>query len=400
MSGDDLDLFADDRTEQIRAVGRKGRPKARRRTVLWVSMALVLALIGVGGWYGLTEVLDIGSYDDYAGKGERDVVVQVQDGDSTGDIAASLTDADVVASSKAFVKAAEDDDRVVGVQPGFYVMKTKSSGADAVARIVDAKFRVGNLQIKPGSQFDDVAKSDGTVAPGIVSMLSKASCADLNGKSTCVPVEELAAVVAQADLAKLGVPEWAVPDAGRAEPKRRLEGLVMPGVYDVKPGSSAEGLWKGLMAESATQLQAAGLPNSADETGFTPYQVLVMASLIEREAVETDFAKVSRVTYNRLADGMKLEYDSTINYVLDRPEIRTNAEDRAQPGPYNTYQNTGLPPTPISAASAEAVKAAATPEDGGWVFFVRCEKDGRSCFATTIEEHEQNIAEAQARGAY
>ena len=106
-----------------------------------------------------------------------------------------------------------------------------------------------------------------------------------------------------------------------------------------------------------------------------------MASLIEREAIEKDFGKVSRVTYNRLAQRMQLQYDSTVNYVLDRPTIRTKAADREQGGPVQHLPNTGLPPTPISAPSPEAIKAAAAPTAGKWLYFVRCQKDGTSCFA-------------------
>jgi len=202
------------------------------------------------------------------------------------------------------------------------------------------------------------------------------------------------------DLAELGVPTWAIPDASKAEPKRRLEGLIMPGVYDLQPGLSAHDLWKKVISSSTAVLESIGMPQVAENTGFRPYEVLVMASLIEREAIKSDFAKVSRVTYNRLAKGMELKYDSTVNYVLDRPEIRTTPADRAKAGPYNTYLNSGLPPAPISAPSKEAIDAAIKPSDGPWLYFVRCEKDGTSCFAETGEQHEQNVRDAQARGAY
>jgi peptidoglycan lytic transglycosylase G len=398
MTHEELDLFTDARTERQRPV-RKPPKRKRRRTVLWVSMIVVLALIGVGGYYGLTQILDIGSYDDYAGDGESQVVVQVKNGQSTGDIANTLAEADVVASSKAFVKAAEADEKVRAIQPGYYVVKTKSSGAAAVDQIVAKDAKVGNLQITAGTQLHDV-KNGEKVTPGIVAELAQASCADLNGKSTCVKADQLWASVKKADLAKLGVPDWAVPYASKADPERRLEGLIMPGVYDVKPGSSADELWQQLVSSSTTQLQAVGMPNIADDTGFTPYQVTVVASLIEREGIEKDFGKVSRVTYNRLAKRMELQYDSTINYVLDRPTIRTDAGDRNKAGPYNTYKNTGLPPTPISAPSPEAFKAAAAPTAGKWLYFVRCQKDGTSCFATNQAQHDQNVALAQERDAY
>jgi UPF0755 protein len=406
---DELDLFADARTERHRPVrrpasggARKAPPpprKKKRRTKVWVGLVVALALIGAAGYFGYKQLDGIGGYEDFAGQGESDVVVRVSEGDLTSDVAATLVDAGVVASSRAFLTAAEGTE-IRNVRPGYYIMKTKASGAAAVSRILDAKWRVGNIQIEPGQQLENIIQPDESVVKGITAELADASCAELNGKSTCVPAEQLTEAAKTADLAKLGVPEWAVSPASQAEPQRRLEGLIMPGVYDVKPGSTAEELWRQLVTDSATQMQLLGLPDIANDTGYTPYQVLVMASLVEKEAIKEDFGKVARVTYNRLQEGMRLQYDSTINYVLDRPAIRTNSEDRDKVGPYNTYDNTGLPPTPIASPGADAIKAAVSPEQGTWLFFVKCEKDGTSCFATTNDEHNRNRVLAQERGAY
>ncbi|HET9138652.1 endolytic transglycosylase MltG [Actinophytocola sp.] len=406
METDELGLFSDRHAERGRRQPARRRRKPRRgagRKITMVVVTLVvLGLIGAGVWYGLTQVLgiDLDGYDDYAGPGEQDVVVEIPTGASTGVIAGRLVDAGVVASNKAFVKAAEGNQKVLGIQPGYYVMKTKTSAKDAITQILDPESRRGRLEIRGGWQLDDITKGDGKVEPGIVQRLADASCAELNGKSTCVPVEELRETAKTADLAALGVPEWAVPVAAALEPQRRLEGLIVPGVYDVRPGSTAQELWQKVISESATQMQAIGLPKVAEQTGFTPYQVLTMASLIEREAIEKDFGKVSRVTYNRLVNDMPLQYDSTVNYVLDRPDIRTKAEDRERAGPYNTYATRGLPPGPISAPSAKAIEAATKPEAGNWLYFVRCQKDGTSCFAENARQHEQNVEQAQANGAY
>lgn len=402
---DDLGLFEEEpeRRERPRkprtgATARPAKPDRRRLKLVVVGL-VVLLILGGGAWYGYRFISDIGGYDDFAGSGETDLVVEVEGGDSTATIANRLKDAGVVASSKAFISAAATDTRVRSVQPGYYVMRTRISGADAVAKIVDPESRVGNLQIRAGTQLDDIASGD-TITPGVLTLISKASCAKLNGQEVCVSVEDLREVAETADLTALGVPDWAVADASRVEPKHRFEGLVMPDVYEVKPGTSAEEVWKKLMADSAARLQSIGMPGLADSTGFTPYQVLVMASLVQREAIEADFAKVSRVTYNRLAQSMNLQYDSTVNYVLDRPDIRTRSEDRAKAGPYNTYAGPGLPPTPIAAVSREALEAAAKPAEGTWLYFVRCQKDGTSCFADTLPEHNANIKLADENDAY
>jgi UPF0755 protein len=404
---DELGLFNERRADQghYRPAPR-GRRKPPRRTgrkvTMWVGGIVVVALIAGGVWFGLTQILgiDFGGFDDYSGPGEQDVVVEVPPGASTGGIASRLHDDGIVASTKAFTEAAKGDNRARSIQPGFYVMRTHVSGKDALNKILTPESRKGRLEIRAGWQLADV-KTDGGVEPGIVKRLANASCAELNGKSTCVSVEDLLQVAATGDLAALGVPDWAAPIATKLEPNRRLEGLIHPGVYDVKPGSTAEELWRKVITESALQLQSMGMPTLAAETGFTPYQVMVMASLIEREGIEADFAKVSRVTYNRLAQQMPLQYDSTVNYVLDRPAIRTKEEDRKRVGPYNTYApGSGLPPGPISAPSEAAIKAATKPADGPWLFFVRCQKDGTSCFAETSKQHDQNVKQAQANGAY
>lgn len=396
---DELDLF-DERPVREAPTGAARR--ARKRRTRLIVFGLVVALLIAGGvWYGWRQLSGIGGFDDFAGAGESDVVVEVKGGDTTGTIASTLVSQGVVASARAFLTAAENEPKVRSIQPGFYVMRTKMAGKEAVGRMVDPKVKVGQLQIKPGTQLDDIAKGDGSTVPGIVSLLAQASCAELNGKSTCVPVEELRRVSETADLAALGVPDWALADAARApEPKRRLEGLIAPSVYDVKPGSTAEELWKKVVTDSSALLQSYGMPRLGETSGFTPYQILVMGSLVQREAVSGDFGKVARVTYNRLAEGMKLEYDSTVNYVLDRPEITTTAADRARQGPYNTYATPGLPPTPIAATSKDALAAAAKPEEGTWLFFVVCQKNGTSCFANTFPEHQANIRLARDNGAY
>ncbi|MGA6162325.1 endolytic transglycosylase MltG [Amycolatopsis magusensis] len=377
------------------------RPRRKRgkRAFGWIAALLVIVVVGGAAWFGAQELLGFG-YDDFEGTGESDVLVEVVEGDSTNAIATKLTQAGVVASQKAFVEAAEDEAKVRSVQPGYYQMKTKMSGTSAVGKLVDPTARKGVLQIRGGTQLDDIVQPDGKTTDGVFALLSKASCATVNGASTCVPVEELRKVSETADLAALGVPEWAVEGAGKVEPKRRIEGLILPGVYDVKPGWDATQLLTEVMKVSATRLQAAGLPKAADGTGKTPYELLVTASIVEREGVQQDFTKIARVIYNRLDDDMRLEMDSTINYVLDRPIVTTTPEDRAKAGAYNTYQIKGLTPGPISSPSIDAIEAAAKPAEGAILFFVKCEKNGLSCFAENYDEHKVNINLAKERGAY
>lgn len=404
-SEDRLQLF-DATSEGGRRQGTQREHRAaaarrqRRRVRTAVVLLVLLAGLAGGAWYGLRQVRGIGQVADYPGPGERDLVVEVADGATTAQIGAELARTGVVASGAAFVRAAAGNAKIRAVQPGFYVMKSKMPAVAAVARIVDPAVRVGQLEIRGGMQLDDVRLPSGEAVPGVLSLVAKASCAQLDGQSTCVAAPALHDAMAAAEPAALGVPEWARPAVARAEPGRRLEGLIMPGRYNVRPGLAPPELLKALVTTSALRLQAAGLPGSSDPTGFTPYQVLVIASLVEKEGITADFGKVARVIYNRLALPMPLKFDSTINYPLDRQEIRTTDGDRNTPGPYNTYLNIGLPPTPIAAASDKAIAAAIGPEPGGWLFFNKCQTDGHSCFAETEEQHRHNVEDARARGVF
>jgi UPF0755 protein len=390
------EYFADERPPRRRGGGKPRKKRRRRRAFGWVAALAVIGLIAGGAWYGIDAIF---GYEDFDGDGDGDVLVQVSDGDSTNAIAAKLTNAGVVASPKAFVKAAEDNTKVRSVQPGYYQLKSKMSGTSAVSRLIEPAARVGLMQLRAGTQLDDIKQPDGNATDGVFTQLMKASCTTLNGRSTCVSVDDLRKAADTADLGSLGVPSWAVADATKADKGHRVEGLVAPGLYDVMPGWNANQLLGSVLRTSATRLQAAGMPVTG-AGGQTPYQVLVIASLIEREGVQQDFDKVSRVIYNRLGRNMRLGLDSTVNYLLDKPVVTTRDEDRNRPGPYNTYLNNGLPPTPISSPSQDAIAAAEKPADGQWLFFVKCEKNGLSCFAVTDQEHQQNIRDARARGAF
>ncbi|MEU5264351.1 endolytic transglycosylase MltG [Amycolatopsis sp. NPDC021455] len=387
----------DDEYDDYEDEPEKPRKKKGKRALGWVAALVVIVLLAGGAYYGFNKIF---GYEDFEGAGDGDVLFQVDDGDSTSAIGAKLATAGVVASGKAFVKAGEDNPKLAKIQHGFYVMKSHMSGASAVERIVAPEARVGQLEIRPYTQFDDITQPDGKVTPGVFSLMAKASCAQLNGKSTCVSTDDLRKVVDGADLKQLGVPDWAIEPANKTDRKdRRLEGLIAPGVYDVRPGASAQEIITQLVKSSAEAIQNSGLSPQSTGPGMTPYQTLIIASIVEREAVKTDFGKLSRVIYNRLAINMRLQMDSTVNYVLDRPTLATNDDDRAKSGVYNTYKNTGLPPTPISVPSPDAIQAAVHPPAGDWVYVVKCEKNGLSCFAVSFDDHKKNVELARQRGA-
>lgn len=380
-----------------RGRARRAEVRRRRRRGLLVVVVLLALLAGIGfvGYQYL-----VGEDDkDYAGPGTADVVVQVQSGQTTTDIAGTLLDEGVVASKGAFLTAAKDNAAIKTIHPGYYKVRTEISGADAVVRLTAENARVGALVIPEGRQLADITTVDGHMTPGILKLISEASCVNRDDRLTCVEVADLEAALISTGPAEFGVADWAVDRvAAMPDPLRRYEGLIKAGSWDIDPDWSATESLAYLFTQSAAGFNAMGLAETKATTGLSPYDTLIAASLIEREAQPQDFDKVARVIINRLAVDQKLEFDSTVNYALVSQEVATTDEDRARVTPWNTYAMRGLPATPISAPGDDALKAAEHPADGDWLYFVTIDKDGTTVFNATFEQHEADIVTARENG--
>ena len=387
------------RADRVREARRRRRRRLARGVTLCVFIVIVVGAVFLGSrlWHTM-----FGGGSDYTGDGKADVVIQVHDGDSTTAIGQTLEDHDVVATSKAFVTAAEGNSSIQAIQPGFYKMRTEISGADAVSRLADPLSRVGKLVIPEGRQLDDVRDvKTNDVTDGIFTLISNATCVDLDGDRRCVSADDLKEAAVNASLAELSVPDWATkPVQAMGDDHRRLEGLIAPGSWDVDPSASAVDILSSLVGASAYQYAQSGLLDTAKSLGMTPYQILTVASLVQRESKPQDFDKVARVIYNRLVapDHRRLEFDSTVNYSLDRQEVATTDADRARETPWNTYVREGLPATPICSPSLEALAAAEHPAPGDWLYFVTIDMQGTTLFTKDYPQHLANIELAKRNG--
>lgn len=387
------------RTERARAT----RNKRRRRTVTAFSVAvLIVVLVGavfLGSrlWHGV-----FGSQDDYAGSGVKDVVIEVHSGDSTTAIGQTLHEREVVATAQVFVDAASGNAAISAIQPGFYKVRTEIPAADAVARLSDPQNRVGRLVIPEGRQLDDVTDvKTNAVTQGIFSLISESTCVDLDGTEQCAKPDDLKSAAGSADPAALSIPDWALdPVKALGSDHRRIEGLIAPGTWNVDPSASSEQVLASLIGASATQYEQGGLLEAGAAENLSPYQILVAASLVQRESKPQDFAKVARVIYNRLVapDHRRLEFDSTVNYSLDRQEVATTDSDRGRQTPWNTYAREGLPATPICSPGQPALAAAEHPEPGDWLYFVTVDLQGTTLFTRDYQQHLASIELAIRNG--
>jgi len=193
-----------------------------------------------------------------------------------------------------------------------------------------------------------------------------------------------------------------------------LEGLLFPDTYLISGDQTATQVAQQMLKLMERVGRQEGLDDSINTVGLSPYEVLTIASIIEREAkVPEDRAKISRVIYNRLNLGMPLEVDATLLYKQnpDLPFVELKAID----SPYNSYLYPGLPPTPIANPGRAAINAALNPApnpssgnpicreitDGSpclYLYYVLSDKDGHHKFAATLTQHQANVQAAIIAG--
>jgi len=338
------------------------RKKKDRRGGLAVVLSLVLILVVVGGGSALAfgagsklkDMFHSTSAGDYAGPGSGSVQIEVVAGQSVAQIGRTLKDKGVIKTVDAFLQVANAEPDASSVQPGFYAFKRKMAASDALATLLDPNARIeARVTLPEGLRLDETLKK-----------LAK------EGK---LPLADLEKALKNAK--SLGLPAYA---------KSNAEGFLFPATYDVAPDATAESTLEQLFKAYDTAADKAGVTR----TNRTPYEIVIIASLVEAEARHAeDYGKVARVVYNRLEKGMPLQFDSTVNYALNADKQIVSNQDLGVDSPYNTYKNTGLPPGPINSPGLAALQAAVNPTAGGWLYFVTTNpKTGETKFATTYAE--------------
>jgi UPF0755 protein len=339
---------------------RSARVRRRRRIVAWTAAGVlgVLALFTV--WYEL---------ESHAlGPEGPQVVVTVHQGESTDAVVSDLHRHGVIGSTLAF-QVSDVFHGTPTVLPGSYALHQNLTFGE-VRALLAAGPNVYPVDVRPGNTLSEVAAEVESV-PGHPA-----------GGFTHV--------------AGSGAVRSEFSPSGSDD----LEGMLGTGTYDVFPGESDQTLLRHMVARFDHQARAAGLStSSAAAFGLSPYQLLTVASIVEKEGYyPVNMPDVARVVYNRLSRGMPLQMDSTVLYALGQDGGPVTAQDERLQSPYNTYLNTGLTPTPICMPSAHALAAAVDPPAGNWLYFVLVQKNGVMAFADTYAEQLANERLAKSRG--
>jgi UPF0755 protein len=345
-------------------------PSPRPRRGSWgrrIGALVALAAIGVALF------LINATFQPFHGDGTGSVQVQIPENTDAGEIGDLLAERGVVANGGFFELNATLTGRRGGLRPGEYTLRRDMSYGD----VIDALTTGPKVKVVPTVQV--------TVPEGL-SIREAAVAVDkgpLKGSYRKAASERR--VLRR--VRRLGAPRGT----------RTAEGFLFPATYTLENGSPAGDLVSKQLG--AFEDNFGGLDMSyAKRKKLTRYDVLIIASMVEREAqLDKERPLVASVIYNRLKDGMPLGIDATIRYQIrnwSRP-IRQSELDADTP--YNTRLNTGLPPTPIGNPGLASMKAAAKPARTDYLYFVvKPDGNGAHAFSSTEAEFQRDYDRYQA----
>jgi UPF0755 protein len=374
LRDDDHPLFdSDDGASHVpgarKRAQRRQRRRRRHRLAPIIAIVLILGLIAVS-YQIVSSVSKRFVTPDYSGSGQGFTRVKVSPGDGATDVAAAMVKAGVVKSSRAFINAAENSGRASDIQAGVYKVRLRSSGEAAMAAILDPANRL----------VSQVTIPEGYTERQVLTLLAS---------KTGLPIAELRAAAGK--ISNLGLPEGMSP--------KTAEGFLFPSTYEFDPDQSADEVVQQLAGQFAAEYRKLGFAAGAKALKLTPYQALIIASLIESEAkFPEDRPKVARVILNRMAKGTPIGIDAANRYGValtgKDPDSVTYTED----SPYNVRTRVGLPPTPVSNPGEASLQAAIQPAAGDWIYYVVSDSAGHHVFTADEDVFTAAVAKCKANG--
>jgi UPF0755 protein len=364
-------------------VAQRRFPRPNRwlvRGLLGAVFALVVAAASMGWWY-LRQV-------NPPGEATAAVNFTVLEGDTLDAVSQRLEADGVITSARVFRWYVGRNGGIAFV-PGYYQLKPNDHMGDIM----------GVLNTPPAQTFVNVTFPEGYTVDQIANRLAEK-----------VPRLDAANFLQQAASGVVTSDFGSTAASGATA----LEGLLFPDTYQISGDDSATRVIERMVTLMERVGRQEGLDKSVEKVGYTPYEVLVIASMIEREAkVPEDRAKIARVIYNRLRRDMLLQIDATLRYA--QPDELSIAELATIDSPYNTYTRKGLPATPIANPGRASIRAALNPAPNPpvsdpmckdlkksqrceYIYYVIADKEGGHVFAATLAQHEANVEAARAAG--
>ena len=305
---------------------------------------------------------------------------EITSGQSLNRVSANLEEAGLIRSKTVFKYYCDFAGMGQKIQVGTYTLRRDMTMAEIAEQLTagDGNPLVRNITLIPGESIEEFAAK--LVKNGVLESADRFL-------ELCRTGEEFKDYYYIADILSGG---------NASQRKYVLEGYLAPNTYEVYTSADEEEIIRKLLSQTEAVFPEE-YQEQAETLGMTMDQILTLASMVEKEAKEQDFARVSAVFHNRLRAGMKLESDVTVHYITGVRRMSLTEEDLNRADAYNTYLYRGLPPGPICNPSPAAIKAALYPDQTlvaeKYLFFCAKEPEsGELYFSRTLEEHERAVA--------
>ncbi len=326
---------------------------------------LVVALLaGLAAGAGFFYLRSIGLWG--ASRPHGSATVRIPKGASGAEVGELLEASGVIPSALGFRLALNLEGAAEGIQAGRYELAQGLSARAALATLLEGpKQRFVSVTFPEGSWVEDFAATLGELT-------------DISGQKFM-------------RLATSGKVRSALQPKG----VDTLEGLMWPSTYQVVPKDDARSVAVRMVKEFERRADEVDF-SQVQGTGVSVYEAVVVASMVEAEArLASERAKIARVIYNRLQQGIPLGIDATVNYALGEHKRELTETDLEVDSPYNTRVVAGLPPTPIGAPGMASLKAAAHPAEGKWLYYVLKNCRGAHAFSVSYDDFLSNKATYQ-----
>ena len=382
-----------DETDQTGAVERLRRQTRPIKWVVYFAMVLGIAMIlisGAVGWWYVQKINPEGAPGDVQS-------FTVDDADNLDSLSERLVDEGLISDAGVFRGYVERHGGLE-ITPGYYEIRPD----DHMGNVL------GRLRTPPGQTYSKVTFPEGFTLEKMAFRLDAS-------------VDRMSATDFLAATNDVSIRSRWQPVGGSS-----LEGMLFPDTYQVSNAESEGQVIERMIALMERVGDQEDIVNKSAALGRSPYEILIIASLIEREAkISEDRDKISRVIHNRLFisaanpdNPLPLQIDAAVYYGRDQAGIDTElpfSELRQIDNPYNTYLRTGLPPTPIANPGRASIRAALNPAPNPapgdpicrvleqpskclYLYYVLADEDGSHVFAATLEQHEANVETALLAG--
>lgn len=341
-------------------------PRRRRRSNFGPALLGLLVIVAV---LGVVYVI-ISSATRGGGEaaGQDETRVEVVQGDTLSSVADKLEEGGVIGSSFLFTLQARMGDESAEIKPGGY---TFTSGEDREQIMT---------KLKEGEAVPTFAL---TVPEGLTMDQTADVVAESNGDITR---RQFLRAANSTDYGYAFLEDRAIRDT---------EGFLFPKSYEFEDGTTADQVVNRLLEQYLLETEAVDYAAASEDLNLSEYELLTVASLVEREAVnDEERAVIASVIYNRIRAGMPLQIDATVQYARGEQKENLSLQDLEIDSPYNTYQNPGLPPGPIASPSLESIEAAVSPQETDYLYYVVTPEGGEHFFTNNYDEFLQAKADA------